>query len=180
MKDRNIGKNGFDSVRINGLKVENLPLGQGNEAKQGIPGFLKTDKETKINNIKAKYPSASKEYLSAALKECKNNIQKIKQFKENLKSQISEYRSLIRDCDYRESELQKYCSDNNEDLDKIKQIKLKYPPYSVEALSQQILQFEQSIDRCDEVIEQDYQSISEISSAMTLVERRDKEIASVK
>ena len=33
MKDNNKGKEGLDSLRINGSKIDNLPLGQGEKAK---------------------------------------------------------------------------------------------------------------------------------------------------
>ena len=44
MKDNNVGQEGYESLRINGSKIDNLPLGQGEKARQGLAEFIKTDK----------------------------------------------------------------------------------------------------------------------------------------
>lgn len=178
-KDSNIGQKGIESIRIDSNYISNLPLGQGNEAKSGLAEFIKTDKETQRNNIAAKFPKHKIEFLKAQLKECRGNIKKIKGYKQKLKDDIAEYRQLIKDCAFREAELAKYNSENPEDAPKMKELRLKYPPYNVEALQQQILQFEEGIERCDEVIESDFHSISEIEKVLTLVEHRDKELRNV-
>ena len=85
MRDSNKGKDGYDSIRINGSKIDNLPLGQGEKARQGLEDFLKTDKETKKNNINAKYPDVSEEYVKAEIKESKGNIERVKKTIKTLK-----------------------------------------------------------------------------------------------
>lgn len=179
MKESNIGQTGFDSIRINNMKIESLPLGQGNSAREGLADFLKTDKETKENNIIAKYPKHKLVFLESQLKECKSNIKKIKNFKKELKDQIAEYRVLISDSRFRDKEIEKYNKDNPEDKEKIKELRLKYPPYNIEALEKQIEQFNESIDRCDEVIEKEYESISEIQQILVLVKQKEMELRNI-
>jgi len=175
MKNSNIGKTGTESLRINGMKIGSLPLGQGNEASAGFAEFLKTDKETKENNINAKFPKHKVEFLKSQIRECRLNIQRIKKYKTELKENILEYRQLIGDCAIREKELAN-CTD---DKAKAKELRLKYPPYNIEALNQQILQFDEGIERCDQVIEKDFESISQIEKTLTLVEQREKELKNI-
>lgn len=179
MKDPNIGQNGAGSIRINGQRIENLPLGQGNQAKEGLAEFLRTEKETKRNNIEAKFPKHKLEFLKAQAKECRSNIKKIREFKGQQKDLIAEYRQYIKDCERRELELASLCAENPEDADRIKELRLKFPPYDTEALQNQIAQFEEAIERCDAVIEQEYESITEIEGLIALVEQREKELKSV-
>jgi uncharacterized coiled-coil DUF342 family protein len=179
MKHPNIGKNGAESIRINGMKIEALPLGQGHQAKEGLQEFLKTERETKRNNITAKFPKHKVEFLKAKVTECRRNIKRIRGFKSQQKELITEYRQHIRDCDQRERELSQLCADNPDDAAKMKELRLKYPPYDVDALQAQIEQFEEAIERCDSVIEQEYESISEIEGLLALVEQREKELKSV-
>lgn len=180
MRDSNIGQTGLDSLRINGSKIDNLPLGQGEKAKEGLVDFIKTDKENKERVIRSKYPTQNADYLKAAIKEAEENIIKIKNFKQELKDKISGYRQLIKDAETREFELAKYSRDNPEDIPKIKELNKRFPPYNVEALQTQIQQFEEGVERCDEVIEKDYNSISEIRGVLTLVEQRDRELKMIK
>ena len=158
MKDDNIGQTGLESIRFDGLKLENLPLGQGNEAKVGLKEFLQTDKETKKNNIIAKFPKHKIKYLKTQIRDYKIKEKRIKKNKKKLTQ-----------CD----------KDSISGKEKIKEINRKYLPYDVEALEQQIVQFEEGIDRCDNTIEQDHNSIVQIERVLALVEQRDKEVRGI-
>ena len=177
MKYDNIGKTGVDSLRVDGMQIGNLPLGQGNEAKEGLADFLETHHETLRNNVAAKFPKHKVEYLKSRIKECEGNIKKIKDFKQDLKAQISEYRSLIKEVGLADQQIKEL--DPEEHKEQIKKIRRKTPPYNIEALNQQIEQFEESIERCDATIEQDYDSISEIREVLALAEQRDKELRNI-
>jgi len=179
MKESNIGRTGFDSIRINNMKIDSLPLGQGNLAREGLAEFLKTDKETKKNNILAKFPKHKVTFLESQLKECKSNIKKIKNFKNEVKEKINEYRILVSESKFRDREMEKYDKDNEEDAKKIKELRLKYPPYDIDALEKQIEQFGHAIERCDEVIEKEYESISEIQQILVLVKQREMELRNI-
>ena len=180
MKDNNKGKEGLDSLRINGSKIDNLPLGQGEKAKEGLVDFLKTDKETKENNIRAKYPKVSEEYIHTTIKELNSNIQRVKGLKKDLSAKISEYRTLVAQGQIRDSQIEQLNKDNPEDAKKIKELLKQYPPYNIEALETQIGQFETSIERCDSVIEQEYESIAEFTKNLALVQQRDRELRTIK
>ena len=174
MKDNNIGKTGVDSLRVDGMQIGNLPLGQGNEAKEGLAEFLKSDRETKRSNIVAKFPKHNVKFLQSRIKECEGNIKKIKNFKQDLKQKISEYRLLIKEVALADQQIKEL--DPEEHKEQIKKIRRKTPPYNIEALNQQIEQFEEAIERCDSTIEKDYDSISEIREVLALAEQRDKEL----
>lgn len=180
MRDSNKGKEGLDSLRINGSKLDNLPLGQGEKAKEGLVDFLKTDKETKENNIRAKYPKVSEEYIHATIKELNSNIQRVKGLKKDLSAKISEYRMLVTQGQVRDAQIEQLNEDNPEDAKKIKELLKQYPPYNIEALETQIGQFETSIERCDSVIEQEYESIAEFTKNLALVQQRDRELRTIK
>lgn len=174
--DSNIGESGPQSIRIDGRRISNLPLGQGNEAREGLAEFLKTYKQTKRNNVIAKFPKHRMDVLKAQVKECRGNIKRIKDFKQNLKNQIFEYRQHIKNVELRSKLLDEV--DPN-DKAAAKKIRLEYPPYDVDALNQQIIQFEEAIERCDDVIEQDYDSITKIEKIIGLVEQKDRELSSI-
>lgn len=176
----NIGQSGPESIRIDGLKIQDLPLGQGNEAKDGLSGFLKTDRETKENNIRANYPNQEADYVRSTIRDCEQNIVRIKAFKIGLKQQVTDYRNLLADCTFRDKEMEQYDNDNPDDADAMKALRLKYPPYDIDALKQQILQFEEGITRSDDVMEKDHNSITAFSQVLVLVEQRDREILRMK
>ena len=180
MRDSNKGKEGFDSLRINGSKLDNLPLGQGEKAKEGLVDFLKTDKETKENNIRAKYPKVSEDYIRGTLKELNNNIKRVKGLKKDLQEKIAEYTMLITQGKIRDSQIAVFDKENPEHREKIKELLRQFPPYNIKALEDQITQFEESIDRCDSVIEQEYGSIAEFTKNLALVQQRDRELKAIK
>ncbi len=180
MRDKNVGQEGVESLRINGSKLDNLPLGQGEKAKEGLADFLKTDRETKENNIKAKYPKVSAEYIHGVLKELKANVKRVRKMREDLKGQIFEYTTLIAQGKIRDSQIEMFNKNNPEDAEKIKQLLKQYPPYNIQALEDQINQFEQSIKRCDSVIDKEYDSIAEFTKNLALVQQRDLELKALK
>ena len=180
MRDSNKGKEGLDSLRINGSKLDKLPLGQGEKAKEGLVDFLKTDKETKENNIRAKYPKASEDYIRGALKELNHNIKRVKGLKKDLQNKISEYRSLVTQGQIRDSQIEQLNKKNPEDAKKIRELLKQFPPYNIKALEEQIGQFEESIERCDSVIEKEYESVAEFTKNLALVQQRDRELKAIK
>ncbi len=180
MQDSNKGQEGLDSVRINGKKIDNLPLGQGEVAKVGLADFIETDKETKENNIRAKYPNVTEEYIVGTLRALNANIKRVKSLKKDLKSNIEEYTLLITQSEIREAKMEYLNSENPDDAKKIKELLKKYPPYNIPALKLQVSQFEDSIERCNAVIEQEFQSIAEFTKNLALIQQRDREIRAIK
>lgn len=180
MRDSNKGKDGYDSIRVNGSKIDNLPLGQGELARQGLADFLKTDKETKENNVKAKYPDVSEDYVKGVIKECKGNIERVKQTMATLKNNKAEYSVLITQSKVRDAQIEQLNNENPEDAKKIKELLKQFPPYNIQALEDQIFQFEESIERCGSVIEQEWNSIAEFTRNLALVQQRDRELKAIR
>lgn len=180
MKDKNIGQEGLSSIRINGSKIENLPLGQGESAKNGLSEFIKTDKETKANNIKARYPKVSEVYICAILQELSDNVKRVKDLRSDMKSKISEYTMLITQGMIRDSQLELFDTGNPEHSEAINELLKRFPPYNIKALEDQITQFEESIDRCNNVIEKEFESIAEFTKNLALVQQRDRELKAIK
>lgn len=180
MKDSNKGQEGLDSLRINGTKLDNLPLGQGEIAKAGLADFIATDRETKENNIRAKYPNVTEDYIVGTLRELNLNVKRVKSLKKELKNNIDEYSILITQAQIREAQMESLNSENPEDAKKIKELLKKYPPYDLDSLRSQVVKFEESIDRCNDVIEQEYESIAEFTKNLALIQQRDREIRAIK
>ena len=172
----NIGQSGEESIRFDGMKVGDIPLGMGNQAKEGLPAFRKTERQTKVSNIVAKYPKQSVAYLEGAIKECKGNVTRITDLAKDHQQKISEYASQLSLCDHRDSEIAKIADDDPDKKDKIKDLRLKFPPYDPEAMQQQIQQFEEGIQRCNDVIAQENSSIAEFSTVLGLAKQRDMEL----
>ncbi len=58
-----------------------------------------------------------------------------------------------------------------------KELRSKFPPYKISALRQQIVQCKEAIVRCEDVVQQENNSITEFSEVRVLCEQRDKELA---
>lgn len=167
----NIGESGMKSIRIGGMKIEDLPIGESALAKMQLPLVENADREQKIKGILASAPKPSVVYLQSRIKEAHENIIRIQQMKDKETQTISEYTSLIAMCIFRDKELAK-----TDDKEKIKELNLQFPPYNVEAMEQQIVQSKETIERCDSVIAQEYASIAELHETVALCEKRDTDL----
>ena len=87
---------------------------------------------------------------------------------------------LITQGKIRDSQIAVFDKENPEHREKIKELLRQFPPYNIKALEDQITQFEESIDRCDSVIEQEYGSIAEFTKNLALVQQRDRELKAIK
>lgn len=153
-KTPNIGESGIKSIRLDGRRVDDLPLGQGNEAIAQLPDAIASDRETKISNVKAKYPRPSVAYLESRIREAYHTIDKVTELREQQREHISEYAILISNCTRGIEEI----------------------PYDVEALKTQVKQFEDAIKRCDKVIEREHKSIVQLTEVLGLAKQRDLEL----
>jgi len=173
--DSNIGEYGAKSVRINDLKPENLPIG---EAARAIPACQEadaiTERANKIAEIHGKYPKHDAAYLKGAIKEAHDNIGNVGMMKVQQTQTISEYTALLSMCAFRDKELDRL--DDVEDKEEIKALKLRFPPYNIKAMNQQIKQCEEALVRCEDVFAQENATIQEFSAVLALVTQRDKEL----
>ncbi len=174
MKDRgNIGVRGVESIRIGDMKICDLPIAEGAIAKQQLPLAEDTERKNEIKNILAGYPKQSVIWIESRIKESEENILRIGDMKTQQHAMISEYNSQISLCKFRDDEISRIAEDDEERDAKIKDLFKRFPPYKVTAMEQQIIQNAEAIERADEVIAKEYESIAEMRELKGLCEQRD-------
>ena len=177
MKERgNIGATGVDSIRINDMRICDLPIAESAIAKQQLPLAEDVERQNKINNILAGYPTHRVPYLESRIRECEVTISKIGEMKAQQSALISEYTSQITLCKFRDEEIARIPDDDPDKEQKSKDLFKRFPPYKVEAMNQQIVQSTEAIERADEVIAEEYNNISEFREIKGLCEQRDSKL----
>lgn len=167
----NIGQTGRESIRIGGKKIDELPIAEGAITKLQMPAIDESIKRNKLGNIIAKYPKQTVDWVKGAIRECETTIKKVRNLKSEQQKMIDEYTSHISLCSYRDEEIAK-----TDDDEKIKELNLKFPPYNVKAMEQQIIQCKEAIERSDDVIDKEHNSIAELRELLTVCQQRDKEL----
>ena len=175
---------GVKSIRIKGREIQDLPLGQGNEAKAQLPMAIEDERLAAIETVNAEYPTHRIDYLLSRIKECEENKQRMHKTIEQLSTMTSEYTGQIKMCEHRDNEVHKARANcdikiitEEQFMEKKKALFKQYPPYDVAAMEQQIVQNNEGIERCRKVIEAEDLSIREFSEAHSLCKVRDKELA---
>jgi len=171
----NIGEEGIDSIRVGGMPINNLPMVPLAHAKVQMADVRKTQHQNKVNNVKAKYPSQKVSYLDSRIVECRENITRIQNMYSENNEKIMEYTSLIMACKLRDAEITAL-PESPDKKQIVKEKFLKVPPYKTEAMHQQIKQFQEAMERCTEVIAQEYDSIAEFNEVLGLCKQRDLEL----
>jgi hypothetical protein len=174
MTDSNIGATGPPSVRLGGMKVENLPIAEAAGAKPQLPLVEEADKQTKADAIKARYPKHRASYLEGRIREAQHNIQKIRGFRTEQEHKKDEYLSEIALCKYRDQQITELTGEDRDEKRKL--LMRKFPPYNVAAMQQQISQFEEACHRSDEVIQAEQESVAEMRELLVQVKNRDAEL----
>jgi len=172
----NIGLVGVESIRIAQTKIEDLPLVAHAHAKQDLPAAIATERQNKIANVHVKYPPEQIAYLDGWLKECRENIERIKVVKIEQSTMINDYTGHISMCKYRDEELAKLSEDIPGELEQIKLLRKRFPPYNVGKMEDQIQMCSEALDRCDGVIEAEFKSIAMLQQRRALCEMRDQEL----
>jgi hypothetical protein len=168
----NIGQTGVASIRIKGQRIEDLPLGLGNQAKDQMADAIETERLNAIAEINAQYPHQRVDYLSARINECEENKNRMRRMISETHGRIQEYRGLIMSCDMRD----KLLADEDDPV-KRKEILGHWGRWDAEALRQQIEQDKEAIERFEDVIKQEDESIKEHSECISLCRERDKKLA---
>ncbi len=168
----NIGETGVKSIRIKGQKIDDLPLGQGNEALSQLELARETERLNNIAAINASYPSQRVDWLVSRIAECENNKGRMRKFVGETMTQVNEYRGLITITNMRDKLMK--AADSDEER---KAIDKQYPPYNVAEMERQIEQFEQSIKDAEVVVRQEDESIKEFSEKLALCRERDIKLA---
>lgn len=167
----NIGQTGPGSLRINGQRIENLPIAEAAGAIPQLPNLLEDERQNKIEAIKARYPRVSVEYARAKIKEARGCQLQYKLLRQEVELRIGEYRVLVAQCEMRDTDLK-----NATDQQTVLEIRKKYPLYQIKALQTQITIDQENLKRYDDVIDREQESIIEFTEALTLVQRRDAEL----
>jgi chromosome segregation ATPase len=180
----NIGTKGVESIRIRGQKIDDLPLGQGNQAKEQLPMAIEQERLNAIEEINATYPTHRIDYLVSRINECNQNKERMNHTVDQQNTMINEYKGQIAMCKHRDNELAKEQANldikliTQEQFDeKRKALFKQYPPYNVEAMEQQIVQCNEAIDRCRDVSRQEDHSIAQFTEVWVLCKERDKKLA---
>jgi hypothetical protein len=175
---------GVESIRIKGQKIEELPLGMGNQAKAQLPMAIEAERLAAIETINAEYPKHRIDYLVSRINECEENKGRIQATMDQLNTMTSEYKGQITMCEHRDNEIYKLRKGHGSNGittqvrdDGIKALRKQYPPYDVEAMKAQIKQNAEGIERCKAVIHTEDESIKEFTEVLTLCRQRDKELA---
>ncbi len=175
----NIGVIGADSIRIGGMKICDLPIAECAMAKKQIPLSEDTDRQNKINDVIVGSPKQRVTYLESRIIECRANVVRISEMKSQQQAMISEYSSQISLCKFRDGEIAKISEDDEDRADKIKKLNKQFPPYNVEAMEKQIVQSHEAVERADDVIAAEYNSIAELSELLALCQQRDTTLRSL-
>lgn len=170
-QDSNEGTIGIDSIRIGGMKLDNLPIAEGANAKQQWAGIQEADKANTIVNISAKYPKQSVAWVTGAILEAEDTIRRVRDLMVRQQTMINEYIGHISLCEHRDREIAK-----TDDVDKIKALRLQYPPYNVDAMNVQIRLCKEAIERSNTVIDKEHDSIFELKELRSQCELRDSEL----
>lgn len=171
-----IGLVGIDSIRIGGMKIADLPIGEQARTRKQIPLSIDTERQNKINNIMAGSPTQRVSYLKSRIAECRENIDRMRQLKVANQGKIDEYNTAINMCDFREKEIAQIADDNPLRDKIIKDLMKRFPPYNVERCKLQIEQFKESIERADEVIQNENDSIAQMTGLLALCQARDDKL----
>lgn len=161
---------GVNSIRLRGKRIGELPLGTGNEAVAQLPDAIKQERLNNIATINAKFPTLRIDYIDSRIVECRENIDRVNDTKTAQATMIEEYTGLIAQCEHRDKEIERL-------PDQEKELRKQFPPYDVAAMRAQIVQCKEAIVRCDDVVRQEHDSITEFSQARALCVQRDKELA---
>lgn len=167
MEDLNI-----QSMRIGGKEVHQLPIAESAAAKPQMQRAIETQKANKIRDLLVSSPKQKVQYVEARIEECRRNVRAVGSVRNKEVVLISTYNKQISLCEFRDSEIQKLPHDEFREH-KIKKLYKKYLPYNVEAMKQQIVQSEQSINRADAVIQLEQDAIATMTGVLQLCKQRD-------
>lgn len=170
----NEGIYGPESLRLKGKTVDELPIREARLTLDQLPMVNAADRKNQAEDIIAKYPQQKVEWIDGAIRECRGNMVNVRALREDTNRQIGEYLGIISLCKHRDKQLQAAKTEEEE-----KAIKAQFPPYNVKAMKTQIGQFRATINRCDEVIDKEQDSIQQLTELRTKCVERDQKLAAL-
>ena len=185
MDDSNIGETGLESLRINGKRIGDLPFGASQQAQVQLPMFIAAERQQQIKTVYASYPKASRDYLLARKRECETGIKDFKRVKAEKQVKIKELVLLAKNQNgpsFRDIEEELYAIGARTDISVDEKKKLiaekraQVSDYDPLSILQQVEQFQEDIERLDAAIQQENDSIAELTATLAKVEIRDAEL----
>lgn len=175
----NVGEVGLTSIRIGGMKIQDLGFVEMAHVKQQIPLMLDTERKNRIEDLISKFPHHRVDYLQSKIKESKENIVRVRDMIDEQKKLITDYQKEIALCNFRDNEISRINGDlslgSDEKREQVKALKKKFPPYDVQAMKQQIIQSGEAIDRGEQVINREAVDIEQHAHLLGMCEIRDEE-----
>lgn len=188
MQDDNIGEVGVESIRINGQKIANLPFGQSQRTAEQIPLALAHEKQQKIADVLARYPRLNRDYVDARIRECRAAIDDFKRVKQETQTKIADFTMLAQQQggeSFTDIEDELYAIGARSDISVeekkvlIKERRQNVCEYDRNALYKQITQFQENIERLDDAIQSENDSITELRVMLGKLDLRDAELKSL-
>ena len=146
----NVGEEGIASIRIGGMKIEDLPLANAHDVKMQMPLVEDTIRQNKIEDLIAKYPKQKVDYLQSRMKECQVNIEQQTSFKGEMGLKIQDYQGKISMDGYRDTQLKVLDPDGSlcklmgaNGAERIRAKEQNREPVLTEVTEEQIAQYEQ-------------------------------------
>jgi chromosome segregation ATPase len=175
----NVGETGVKSIRLGGMTIDDLPIGESARAKEQLPKVEEDERQQQIEDVKARYPTQSVDYIRSRVREARQNISKFQEQRNRIGRDREEYNILLHDAkerDKRIAEVESQLS-GDEAEEEIKKLNDQYGLWNTEKLGKQIEQFGESIDRFDAAVKQEQESIDELTELLGQCRARDKELA---
>lgn len=181
----NIGEVGVESIRINNKKIDDLPFGQAQRAADQLPAALAAEQQQKISDVLARYPRVTHEYIESRLHECATAIKDFKRVKKETQQKIADFTLLAQQQQGEnftdiEDELYEIGARTDIDIEEkkrlIKDRRSNCSAYDRNSLYTQITQFQENIERLDNAIQAENDSITELKVLLGKLEVRDAEL----
>ena len=172
----NIGQTGVESIRLNGMKIEDLPIGEAARVQPQMELARDTDRLNKAEGIIAKYPTQRVDYLESRIEECKVNQKNMADLALIEQARIQEYQGHIEMCKHRDREVARLEQTKELGADAaIKALQRQFP-YVIDRLEEQIRISNESIERFNNVVQRESSDIQELSETVALCKQRDFEL----
>lgn len=176
----NIGETGVKSIRLKGMKIEELPLPMAARVKDQLRLAEDTERQNKIGEVIKTHPTQRVDYLEGRIAECKQSQDSMNKLALTEQQRIQEYQGHIEMCKHRDRELAKidkavadgHMTDDYAEQQR-KSLRLQFP-YVIDRLQAQIDISNESIQRFNEVTRRESGSIQELSECLALCRKRDE------
>ena len=105
MDEPNIGETGIVSIRVNGVRINQLPIAEQHVARSQLALAEDNARKQKIKGVLATYPPYQISALRAQIKNSLTSIQRAQMVITQENQVISEYTGHIAVCEHRDREL---------------------------------------------------------------------------